>query len=69
MPSSKDWDQGDNILWCEEHTEMLIQACELGDLWYVYGIIGDIIVYLMADMFYWCIYFHSISWMTFLGLT
>ena len=52
MASSKDLDQGDNILRCEEHTEMLVRAFELGDLWYVYGIVGDIIVDLLTDMFY-----------------
>ena len=40
----KDLDKGDSIPRCEEHTKMLVQAFELGDLWDAYGIVGDIIV-------------------------
>ena len=43
--SPKDLDQGDSILRREEHTEMLIQAFELGNLWDVYGIVGDVVVH------------------------
>ena len=37
-------DGGDSTLHHEEHTERLVQAFELGDLWDAYGVIGDIIV-------------------------
>lgn len=42
--SPKDLDGGDSIPRCEEHTEMLVQAFALGELWDAYGIVGDIIV-------------------------
>lgn len=37
-------DKGDSFLRHEEHTERLVRAFELGDLWDAYGIVGDIIV-------------------------
>lgn len=29
---------------CQEHTEVLVEALELGELWDDYGLVGDIVV-------------------------
>ena len=54
--SSKNLDEGDWILQSEEHTEMLVQAFELGDLWYAYSIVGDIIVHSPCLSFYFILF-------------
>ena len=54
--SSKNLDEGDWILRSEEHTEMLVRAFELGDLWYAYGIVGDIIVRSPCLSFYFILF-------------
>ena len=45
MAHPNDLDNGDSTLCHEEHTEMLVQAFKLGDLWDAYGITGDIIIH------------------------
>ena len=57
--SPRDLDEGDSIPWCEKHTELLVEAFELGDLWDAYGIVGDIIVYFI--LFYFIFYFTGFS--------
>lgn len=36
--------EGDSILRCREHTELLVETFELGVLWDEYGIVGDVVV-------------------------
>ena len=54
--SSKNLDEGDWIPQSEEHTEMLVWAFELGDLWYAYDIVGDIIVCSPCLSFYFILF-------------
>ena len=44
MAHPNNLDNGDSTLCHEEHTEMLVWAFELGDLWDGYGIVGDVVV-------------------------
>ena len=44
MAHPNNLDNGDSTLHHEEHTEMFVQAFELGDLWDGYGIVGDVVV-------------------------
>ena len=46
--------EGPSILRRCEHTEMIVDAFELGDLWYDYGVVGDIVVSIS-------VYFCSVS--------
>jgi hypothetical protein len=36
---------------CQEHTEALVEALELGELWDNYGLVGDIIVRISFNVF------------------
>ena len=72
MAHPNDLDNVDSTLCHEEHTEMLVQAFELGDLWDGYGIVGDAVV--CSPCFLYLVQFLdnfllSLSQMTFQGLT
>ncbi|KAG1886571.1 hypothetical protein F4604DRAFT_1877832 [Suillus subluteus] len=34
---------GDGLLWCQEHTDLLIQELQHKQLWYEYSIVGDVV--------------------------
>ncbi|KAG1889155.1 hypothetical protein F4604DRAFT_1876911 [Suillus subluteus] len=34
---------GDGLLWCQEHTDLLVQELQHKQLWYEYSIVGDVV--------------------------
>jgi hypothetical protein len=49
---------------CQEHTEALVEARELGELWDEYGLVGDIIVrvsFYLLNLFHFLLHFRILS--------
>lgn len=52
MAPSTDLDGG-GLPRCQEHTEIVVENFDLGDLWTAYGIVGDIVVSVSFFMRCW----------------
>ena len=49
MARNKDLDS-EALYRCQEHTNLLVEEIDLGILWDEYGIVGDLVVTLFADL-------------------